>query len=116
MIVDDYEPFREVMKDLLASVGVDNIIEARDFDEAVQLYREKRPHIVFMDMVLPGKSGVDATRAIVEIDKDAIVIAMSSIINKKLIREALGAGAKDFLFKPTNETALNTVIQMWGGD
>lgn len=116
MVVDDSEAFREIMRELLVRVGFDIIVEARDFDEAVEKFKSEQPDIIFIDMILPGKSGVDTTQAIIDIDPKTIVIAMSAMINKKLIREALAAGAKDFLFKPTNEMALNTVIQMWTGE
>jgi len=114
LIVDDSAAFRSIFKELLARVGFDNVSEAADYDEAIEKYRKDKPDISFIDMILPGKSGVEVTRTILEIDPNATIIAISSIINKKLIREALEAGAKDFLFKPTNEMALSTVIQMWG--
>lgn len=116
LIVDDSPTFREMFRELLIRVGFDRILEVSDYDEAMEIYKNERPDMVFVDMILPGKSGVDLTRDIVQEDPSAIVIAISSIINKKLIKEALRAGAKDFLFKPTNELALDKVIQMWGRD
>ncbi|HUW43311.1 MAG TPA: response regulator [Thermoplasmata archaeon] len=116
MIVDDSKAFREIIRELLARVGVDDVVEAVDFDEAIERYKAERPDMVLIDMILPGRSGVETTGAILEFDKGAKIIAMSSMVNKKLIKEALGAGAKDFLLKPTNEMALSTVIQMWGGE
>jgi len=114
MIVDDSSAFRDMFRELLIQSGFDNIVEASDFDEAIQRFKAEKPDLIFIDMILPGKSGVDTTKAILANNPKAIVIAISSIINKKLIKEALGAGAKDFLFKPTNEIALEKVIQMWG--
>lgn len=116
MVVDDSDAFREIMKELLIRVGFDTISEASDYEEAIKTFEIKRPEMVFIDMILPDKSGVEITKKILEINPNTTVIAMSSMINKRLIKEALAAGAKDFLFKPTNEMALNTVIQMWGGD
>ena len=116
MIVDDSEAFRGIIRELLTEVGVDDVVEAVDFDEAVERYQAEKPDLVLIDMILPGRSGVEATRAILALDKGAKIIAMSSMVNKKLIKEALEAGAKDFLLKPTNEMALSTVIQMWGGE
>jgi two-component system chemotaxis response regulator CheY len=116
MIVDDSEAFRGIIRELLTKVGVDDVVEAVDFDEAVERYQAEKPDIVLVDMILPGRSGVEATKAILGLDRGAKIIAMSSMVNKKLIKEALEAGAKDFLLKPTNEIALSTVIQMWGGE
>jgi len=116
MIVDDSKAFRDIIRELLARVGVDDVVEAADFDEAIEKYNAEKPDMVLIDMILPGRSGVETTSAILKFDKGAKIIAMSSMVNKKLIKEALGAGAKDFLLKPTNEMALSTVIQMWGGE
>lgn len=114
LIVDDSEPFREILRGLLVQVGFDDVIEAANYDEAIVKYRTEKPDLVFIDMILPGKSGVEITKAILEIDPKATVIAISSMINKAVIKDALAAGAKDFLLKPTNEMALNIVIEMWG--
>ncbi len=113
LVVDDSEAFRKVMLELLVRVGFHDVTEAKDFDEAIKLFERERPRISFVDMILPGKSGVDLTKAMIKIDPRAVVIAMSSIVNKKMIRESLESGAKDFLLKPTNEIALNAVMTMW---
>lgn len=113
LVVDDSEAFRKVMLELLVRVGFHDVVEAKDFDEAIRLFEREKPHISFVDMILPGKSGVELTLAMVKSDPEAVVIAMSSIVNKKMIRESLESGAKDFLLKPTNEIALNAVMTMW---
>jgi two-component system chemotaxis response regulator CheY len=113
LIVDDSEAFRKVMIELLVRVGFHDVAEAQDFDDGVAVLQKERPKISFVDMILPGKSGVELTAEMLKIDPKAIVIAMSSIVNKKMIRESLDSGAKDFLLKPTNEIALGAVLAMW---
>jgi len=113
LVVDDSEAFRKVMIELLVRVGFHNVVEAKDFDEAIEVFRREKPKISFVDMILPGKSGVDVTKAMLAIDPKATIVAMSSIINKKMIRDSMDAGAKDFLLKPTNEIALSSVLAMW---
>ncbi len=114
LVVDDSEAFRRVMSELLLRAGFRDVSEAGGFDEALAAYKRDHPEIVFVDMVLPGRSGVDLTKEILRADPEARVIAMSSVINKAMIKESLEAGAKDFLLKPTNEIALNSVLSMWG--
>lgn len=113
MVVDDSEPFRRLMAEFLVRAGFRDIVEADDFDRALELYRKEHPRITFVDMILPGRSGVDLTKAILAEDPKAVIIAMSSIVNKKMIRESLDAGAKDFILKPANEIALGSVLRMW---
>lgn len=113
LVVDDSEAFRKVLAEFLVRAGFHEIIEASDFDEAVSAFKAERPRFTFVDMILPGRSGVELTKELLAANPDAVIIAMSSIINKKLIQESLEAGAKDFLLKPTNEIALNSVLTMW---
>lgn len=113
LVVDDSEAFRKVMIELLVRAGFHDILEAENFEQAVEVFRRERPKFTFVDMILPGKSGVDVTKEIIGIDPSATVIAMSSIINKTMIRQSLDAGAKDFLLKPTNAIALSSVLAMW---
>ena len=101
------------MIELLVRAGFHDVVEAENFDHGLERFKTNRPKISFVDMILPGKSGVELTKAILKMDPNATVIAMSSIINKKMIRESLETGAKDFLLKPTNEIALSSVLQMW---
>ena len=113
LVVDDSEAFRKVMIELLVRAGFHDVREASDFDGAVDAFRSERPRFTFVDMILPGKSGVELTKELLSIDPNAVVIAMSSIINKKMIQQSLEAGAKDFILKPTNEIALTAVLTMW---
>jgi len=115
LVVDDSEAFRRVMTELLQRAGYKDVSEAGGFDEALEAYKRDHPGIVFVDMVLPGRSGVDLTKEILTADPRAKIIAMSSVINKSMIKESLEAGAKDFLLKPTNEMALSSVLSMWSG-
>jgi two-component system chemotaxis response regulator CheY len=113
LVVDDSEAFRRIMIELLVRAGFHDVLEAQNFDEAVDIFSREKPKITFVDMILPGRSGVALTRELLGINQGGIVIAMSSIINKKMIHESLEAGAKDFLLKPTNEIALSSVLAMW---
>ena len=113
LVVDDSEAFRTVLIELLVRAGFHDVSEAGDFKEAVEVFKKAKPRFTFVDMVLPDRSGVDLTKELLSIDPTAVVIAMSSIINKRMIQQSLEAGAKDFLLKPTNEIALNSVLTMW---
>lgn len=113
LVVDDSEAFRKVMIELLVRAGFHDTSEAGSFEEAIASYERSRPAIVFVDMVLPGRTGVELTREILKVDPSAKVIALSSIVNKSMIKQSLDAGAKDFLLKPTNEIALSSVLAMW---
>ena len=67
---------------------------------AVELYRELRPDLVTMDIVMPGMGGIDAVREIVHEDPAARVLICSAMGQQSLVIEAIRAGARDFVAKP----------------
>jgi two-component system chemotaxis response regulator CheY len=100
LLVDDSAFMRNMIKNILKP-GNHEIIEAGNFDEAVNAYKESRPDIVFLDVVMPGKSGVDALREIINMDKSAYVVMCTSIGGQqKIIDDSVAAGATDFIVKP----------------
>ncbi len=111
LICDDSMFVRRKMKDSLSALGVTKIFEASDGEKAVVKYAESNPDIVFMDIVMPVKTGVDALKDIKSIDPDAKVIMASSVGTQKNLKEAISEGAFDFLQKPINERDLLKMLE-----
>ena len=70
MIVDDSKLARKKLKDCLALLNYTNVIEAADGDEAVSLFKQEKPNLVFMDIVMPKMFGTDAVKNIVDLDEE----------------------------------------------
>lgn len=104
MICDDSIFARKKMRDILTLLGVNNIIEAENGQQAVDKYKAEAPTLVFMDIIMPEKNGVDALAEIREYDSGAKVVMASSVGTQKNLKDAIVAGAYDFLQKPI-ETA-----------
>lgn len=100
LIVDDSLLARKKLKDCLAGLDYTNVIEATDGESAVELYRTEQPALVFMDIVMPKKYGIDALKEIKSLNKDAVVVMLSSTGTKSNITDAVKAGASDFMTKP----------------
>jgi len=100
LIVDDEIFFRQVLRDVLDKIGFTVVGEAADGDEAVEKYRALRPHIVIMDIYMPDRNGIDATREMVAFDKNARVLVASASDFDCDTQAALDAGAKAILMKP----------------
>jgi two-component system chemotaxis response regulator CheY len=64
------------------------------------MYKEHKPDIVTMDIVMPEMTGIEALREIMNLDSEANVIMCSALGQDSLVMEALDAGAKDFIVKP----------------
>jgi two-component system chemotaxis response regulator CheY len=100
LIVDDIPYVRKTMKQILTSLGFKVVGEAESADEAVRLYKEVQPDLVTMDLVMPKKNGVVATREIIEYDPHANIVILSGMMQENLVTEAILAGAKDYIVKP----------------
>jgi len=59
-----------------------------------------------MDIVMPRRSGIDAVKSIIEIDPSARVVMCSALGQESLVKEALQAGARDFIVKPFKPDAV----------
>jgi len=110
MIVDDELVVREMLRVILEMSGYSVVAEATDGVEAVALYLELRPQITLMDLCMPNKNGIDATKEIVAIDENAKVVIFSGINGKDLVKIAHEAGAKDTLSKPVKLSALKEIL------
>jgi len=88
------------------------LAEASDADEAVAKYLKYRPMITFMDVLLPHKSGIEATKQILSIDEYAKVVMCSSICQEDLVNAAIESGAKEIMSKPYKINRLQEVIQL----
>jgi two-component system chemotaxis response regulator CheY len=100
LVVDDSMLMRRMIAGSLADAGWNVVGEAADGEEAVRLYREIRPDLVTMDIVMPGTGGIEALVRILEFDPDAKVVVVSALNQTRLISEAIRKGAQDFLGKP----------------
>lgn len=115
LICDDSLLARKSLTDSLKKAGCKNIIEVYDGQAAVDSYKTNNPDVVFLDIIMPVKDGVTATREICEFDADAHVIIVSSVGTQVHLREAIKAGAKDFLQKPASTSQIrNALLNMKG--
>lgn len=110
MLCDDSPLVRKKISEILGRVGVSSIIQAADGEEAVEKYKEHKPSLVFMDIVMPKKTGLDALREIHEFDKDAKVVMASTVGTQTNLITAIKEGAFEFLQKPVKEEDVLKII------
>jgi two-component system chemotaxis response regulator CheY len=116
LIVDDAIFMRNMIKDIFASGGFEVVGEAANGLEAIDKYKDLRPDLTTMDIVMPFKSGIEATREIVKLDGNALIIMCSALGQESLVMEAIEAGASDFIVKPFKaEDVLAVVKKVLGG-
>ncbi len=100
MVVDDAVFMRQVYVKMLAETPHIVCAEAANGYEAIAMYQEYHPDLVLLDITMPGMSGVDALKAILELDKNAVIVMASALGQDSFIAKCVEAGAKDFLVKP----------------
>lgn len=111
MVCDDSMFVRKTMCSVISSLGVKKIIEAADGQQAIDQYMENKPDLVFMDIVMPVVTGIDALQKIKEIDPTAKVIMASSIGTQNYLKAAIKAGAADFLQKPITNDQVKQILE-----
>ncbi|WP_456474469.1 response regulator [Candidatus Pyrohabitans sp.] len=100
LIADDAAFMRNMLKKILKQAGYEVVGEASSGVEAVEKYKEVRPDIMTMDIVMPEKDGIEAVKEIIDYDPNARIIICSALGQQSMIIEAIQAGAKDYIIKP----------------
>jgi two-component system chemotaxis response regulator CheY len=96
---------------VLEKAGGNIVGEAGNGREAVDLYSKLRPDLVVMDITMPELDGVEALRRIMDHDKEARVIMVSSVGHKEMVWKAICLGAKSFVTKPFSPEYAGLVIE-----
>ena len=100
LIADDAAFMRMLIKDSLSKQGYTNIIEAADGQIAFEQYQSEHPDLVFMDITMPNKTGLEALAEIRKLDPSSKVVMCSAMGQEAMVIEAIKSGAKDFIVKP----------------
>jgi two-component system response regulator AtoC len=110
MVVDDEILTLNNLKKALEKEGYE-IMLADSGERALELLEQFKPHLVLLDLVLPGISGLEVLKKIKETDREIIVIMMSAYEILEKAVEAMKLGAYDYLLKPFKLSELKTTIQ-----
>ena len=112
LVSDDSILARKQLKDVIIGHSPDvTFVEAANGQEAIDRYKEAKPDITFLDIVMPVKDGIEATKEIVEFDAKADIIIVSSVGTKTQLKAAIDAGARDFIQKPMNPAQVVNVLE-----
>jgi NarL family two-component system response regulator LiaR len=111
LVVDDNELMREGLCVLLARDPDLDVLSAADGATAVQIAIDAAPEVVVMDLSMPGMSGFEATRKIVEARPAAKVIILSAFADDRKVEEALAAGAAGYVLKTQAATDLPDAVR-----
>jgi two-component system chemotaxis response regulator CheY len=104
---------RAIIKDTARNAGWEIVGEATTGAEAVARYRELKPDLVTLDIVMPEMDGVEALRTIRQEHPDAHVVMISAIDQRAKLSECIQLGALDFVVKPFDKQRLQSLFQTY---
>ena len=110
LIVDDARVMRNIIKQTITENNSFNLIEARNGQEAVELYKENYPDLVTMDITMDVKNGVEAAEEILKIDPNARIIMVTALGQEKLLAKCIAMGVKDYIMKPFSEDRILSAV------
>lgn len=110
MVVDDNLLTRSMIKDLLLEMGHQVPCEAENGDEAIKFYGEHKPDLTLLDMIMPGKTGLETLREIRAIDPAAKVVMVTAVQQDNMTQQMLESGAAAVLHKPFMYAELEEVL------
>ena len=111
LLVDDDDLMRAGLRSVLSSDDTIEVAgEAGDGGEALGRVRETKPHVVLMDIRMPGVDGISATREVLAGSPDVKVVVLTTFEDDDYIFDALSAGASGFLLKRTKPEDLISAI------
>ncbi|MPQ43346.1 response regulator transcription factor [Clostridium tarantellae] len=112
LIADDEELEREALKAIIGNIsGVRLVGEATNGREAIELDNKFNPHIIIMDIKMPGIDGLKGAKIIKQNDENKNIIMVTAHDDFELIRNALVIGVYDYILKPINPIELTNTIE-----
>lgn len=112
LIVDDAPFIREILQSYFETKDdFSEVKEATNGEEAVEIFESFSPDIVFMDIVMPKLSGIEATKQIRKKNQTTPIVGLSTLDHGDVIKRMLEAGATSFVKKPFSLEDLDAAIK-----
>lgn len=110
LIVDDNESTREMLKLLLESLGHEVAGEAENGEKGLKAFTELRPEVVMLDIVMPGKSGLEVLDEVLALDPKAKVIMLTAVDQDDINMRVKAKGAQ-IIYKPFSGQDIEKAIK-----
>ena len=111
LVADDEQHIRTLIKTIMMTMNALIVAEAKNGEEAVELFREKRPDILMLDINMPIKDGTTALEEILTDFPEAFVIMMTSVSDLQIVEKCIKLGALSYIRKDTPLPAMKQMIK-----
>ena len=113
LIVDDEPQMRELLAVNLRKLGIEEIFEAENAEDAISTFSIVDVNLVFLDLNMPGEDGFSVLSSVKQHKANAYVIIVSGESSVDKVRKAITLGAKGFVVKPYQHSKINDVVQRY---
>lgn len=111
LVVDDEVEACNVLKEFLSSKGYE-VFTALDGPTALEKVQKVKPHIVLLDMIMPGMGGIDVLQEIKKLDPDISVVMVTVVADQEKAKKTIELGAFDYITKPVDLKYLENVVMV----
>lgn len=111
LLVEDNALTRYTIKSLLEKLGHEVVGEAEDGASAVKCFGELKPDVVFLDLILPGKSGVEILEDLRALDPKVRVVVITAVEQDEIDRRLSDTGVSAILRKPFSFDDFRTLMK-----
>jgi two-component system chemotaxis response regulator CheY len=111
LVVDDSSFLRNSLKKILEDHDYEVVGMAGNGLEAVTKYKELKPDLVTLDIIMPQMNGLEVLKLLKAVDPSACVVMVSSMSAKQSVTDCVQAGAKNYILKPYEVQKVISVIQ-----
>lgn len=115
VLADDHHFFREGLRDMLESAGVNVVGEAKDGAEAVVLAGKLNPDLIVLDLDIPDTPGIETLRTIATTSPQVRMVVLTATLEEADVLEVLDAGACGYILKSTPADELIDSIRQTAG-
>jgi len=120
LIADDEVHVRKFVSVIARRLGASTVLEAENGERAVALFESESPDLTLLDVNMPRMDGIETLKRLMEINPDALVVMLTSLVNRETVEDCARLGATDYIRKdlPVEEimAALQRIIDDAGGE
>lgn len=111
LAVDDSKTMLAMMSAYLKGSDFELVATASSGPEALQKYKEHKPEVVLLDVVMPEVTGIETLEQILSADTAACVVMLSSLGTEATVQDCLKKGAKSFVQKPVQKDGILSTLK-----
>ena len=111
LVVDDQPQVLDMLREIVEHMGYEACIAA-SVEEAIAAMATVRPHVVFLDLLMPGMSGLEVLAHFREHHGAVPVIVITGNMEQEIARQARGGGAFAIVGKPIDLSALKVLVAL----